>query len=161
MISEEGIKALVLEKIAGSDFFLVNVKVSTSNKIVILIDGLKGIGIDDCVSISRHVESNLDREQHDFELEVSSPGLSSPFLVLEQYQKYLGKEVEVQTEDGKKVKGVLVRVDSLGIVLKSQEKVKLEGKKKKELVTTEKPFYFEKEDKAQKIKSTKIVISFK
>ena len=59
--------------------FLVAVKVSSANKIIVLADKLDGITIDECVSIHRFIESKLDRDIEDYELEVSSPGLDLPF----------------------------------------------------------------------------------
>ena len=102
MISENKIKELVVAKIEGTNLFVVDVKVSPSNKINILIDGYGGVLITDCINISKDVEHKLDGETQDFELEVSSAGLDTPFLVIEQYQKNLGREVKVYTHDGKK-----------------------------------------------------------
>lgn len=161
MITVAQIEQLVSEKIQGTDAFLVGVKVNPGNKIVVLLDGMNGVGIDECVAMSRHIEGSLDREAEDFELEVSSPGLTSPFQVLSQYEKYKGKEVEVKTEDGKKLKGELSEVGAEGIVIKTREKRRIEGRKKKEVVEENIELFFEHEDAAQKIKSTKIVISFK
>ena len=61
---------------------------------------MKGITIDQCGEISKLVEASLNREEEDFEIEVSSPGLSEPFKVINQYRKNIGQEVEIVTEDG-------------------------------------------------------------
>ena len=161
MITVAQIESLVAEKIQDTDFFIVAIKVNPGNKIVVLIDGMSGIGIDECVSISRHIEGSLDREIEDFELEVSSPGLTSPFVVLAQYEKYLGKQVEVKTESGTKVKGELSEVMDDKVVVTTKEKKRIEGRKKKELVEEKIDLFFQHEDLNQQIKSTKIVISFK
>ena len=161
MITKEQISALVKEQIQDSDKFIVDIKVSPSNKINVLVDGYSGLGIDDCVSISKHIEGAFDREVEDFELEVGSPGLDSPFVVLEQYKKYLGKEVKVINEEGKKIEGVLSEVNEEGIVLKYEEKQRIEGRKKKITVEIEKHLFFNGELKESNIKTTKIVISFK
>ncbi len=161
MIAVEKIEALVKEKIADSDLFLVNIKVSGGNQIVVLVDSFSGILIEDCIGISKHVEGNLDREVEDFEIEVSSAGLEAPFVVEEQYKKALGKEVKVITEEGKKVEGTLAKVNKKSILLKYEEKQRLEGRKKKVIVPIERELFFDGESKESNIKTTKIVISFK
>lgn len=161
MITEEQIKELVTASLEGTDQFIVDVKVHSGNKIVVLIDGMSGIGIDDCVRVSRGVEGNLDREVEDFELEVSSAGLDAPFMVPQQYEKALGKEVKVITEEGRKVEGTLFSIDEEGIVLKYEVKERLEGRKKKIKVEKERKLFFAGLEKESNIKTTKIVISFK
>ena len=94
MIPESKILELVTAKVEGTKLFVVDVKVSTSNKINVLIDGYDGVSITDCINVSKEVEQNLDREDQDFELEVSSAGLDTPFLVPEQYQKNLGEKLK-------------------------------------------------------------------
>jgi ribosome maturation factor RimP len=161
MISEEKIRGLIEEKIVDTDKFIVNVTVHTNNKIIVLIDGYGGVGIESCIQISKYIEGALDREEEDFELEVSSAGLEAPFLVEEQYKKSLGKEVKVITEEGKKVEGVLAEISEEGIVVKYEEKQRLEGRRKRVTVPIEKKLYFKGQDKESNIKTTKIVISFK
>lgn len=161
MISEEKVKDLIEEKIAGSDKFIVSVKVHSNNKIVVLLDAYSGIGIEDCIEVSKHIEASFDREEEDFELEVSSAGLDAPFIVEEQYKKAVGKEVKVITEEGRKVEGVLSEINEEGIVLKYEEKQRLEGRRKKVLVPVERKLFFEGGQRESNIKSTKIVISFK
>ena len=104
MINKETIKQLVNDKIALSDYFLVDVTVSTSNHIVVEIDNQDGVNIDFCAELSRHIESQLDREVEDYELEVGSAGLTAPFKVIEQYHKNKGNEVDVLTKEGKKIR---------------------------------------------------------
>ena len=107
MISEELIHNLVEDKIKGSDVFLVGVKIKPTNKIEVFIDEPKHISIDTCVAISKHIEANLNRDAEDFELTVSSPGITEPFKVLPQYKKYTGKQVSVLKTDGIKIIGSL------------------------------------------------------
>jgi ribosome maturation factor RimP len=160
MISEELITKLVHEKIEGTNYFLVEVKVGAGNKISVLVDGEEGIPIKGIVGVSRQIESSLDRETEDFELVVSSPGLDQAFKVLKQYLKYIGKKVEVKTGDGKKLQGILISADEEGIVLESSEKLKLEGMKKKELVVTQYVLKFVATEAAKKINECKVVITF-
>jgi ribosome maturation factor RimP len=161
MISEAKIKKLVDARIDGTDLFLVDIQVTSGNKISILIDGFNGIAINDCISLSKEVESNLDREEDDFELQVSSAGLDMPFKVKEQYDKNIGRSVKVLTVDGHKHEGTLTSVNDESLVIQYEEKVRIEGRKKKELVTQVEKYFFEHEDDNKKIKETKIIISFK
>ncbi len=103
--------------LAGKDIFLVGVKVDNNNKIIVHIDSSEGISIDDCARVSRELEEKLDRDREDFALEVSSPGLDSPFRVIEQYQKNVGKRINLVKTDGEKLEGVLKKTGENGIVL--------------------------------------------
>ena len=103
--------------LAGKNIFLVGVKVDNNNKIIVHIDTNEGISIDDCVRVSKELEEKLDREMEDFALEVSSPGLESPFRVIEQYQKNIGKKINLVKTDGEKLDGILKKTGKNGIVL--------------------------------------------
>ena len=103
--------------LTGKDIFLVTVKVDNNNKIIVHIDTPEGISIDDCVRVSKELEEKLDREMEDFALEVSSPGLDSPFRVIEQYQKNIGKKINLVKTDGEKLDGILKKTGENGIVL--------------------------------------------
>ena len=103
--------------IAGKDIFLVGVKVDNNNKIIVHIDTPVGISIGDCARVSRELEEKLDRDREDFALEVSSPGLDSPFSVIEQYHKNVGKRINLVKTDGEKLEGVLKKTGENGIVL--------------------------------------------
>ncbi|MFY9308713.1 MAG: ribosome assembly cofactor RimP [Bacteroidia bacterium] len=154
MITVEQIKKLAEEKLAGTTNFIVDISVKPGNKITILLDNDKGVSIGDCVDMSRHVEFSLDREQEDFELNVMSPGLTEPFKILRQYQKYLDKQVDVLTKENQKLTGKLVSVNDEGIVLETRSKEKTEGKKSKQVVINNTSLTF------NQIKETKVVISF-
>ena len=130
--------------LAGSDKFLVDLKISTDNRINVAIDGDNGITIDDCIELSRALEGSLDRE--DFELNVASAGLDSPLKLKRQYRKNIGQELAVTTFDGESVTGRLTEADDTHIVLQPA------GKKK---APTE-PVSFVYAD----IKTAKIVINF-
>ena len=133
MIEKIHIEKLVNEFIKGTSIFLVSVKTSSANRITVLADTLKDITIDECASIHRHIEKNLDRNIEDFELQVSSPGLDMPFGVIEQYYKNEGKKVEVTDNDGEKFSGTLKNVTSGGFELETEVKVKGKGKEIKEI----------------------------
>ena len=155
MISERTIKELVEEKITGTGNFIVDIKVSSANKINILLDNDEGLKINDCVQVSRFVESNLNREVEDFELEVSSPDATQPFKVLRQYYKRKGKQVEVVTFEGKKITGILQDVNDDGITIEEKHRQKIQGVHGKQWVSNEMVFLF------SQIKEAKSVISFK
>lgn len=155
MITNSLIKNLVSNSIAQSELYIVEITVAPGNRINILIDSLKGATIDDCVMVSRSIEQQLDREVEDFELEVSSPGLTQPFKVIQQYQKNIGREVEVLLKNGQKLTGMLSNLEDNIMTIETQKKVKPEGKKRPEWIT--------EQDKIDinEVKSTKLVINFK
>jgi ribosome maturation factor RimP len=153
MISTNLIRELAENKLKESDNYLVDVTVSAMNKIRITIDNFRGVSIQECVGMSRWIENQLG-ETEDFELEVSSPGLDQPFKVLQQYQKYAGKEVEVKFTDGQKTEGKLIASNENEIELEQTVKENKEGKKGKQTVIKKVVIPFEK------IKETKIIIKF-
>ncbi len=155
MIEKSIVKELVEEWLKDKDYFLVSIEISKDNKIVVEIDHADGVWIEDCVELSRYIEEHLDRDKEDFELEVGSAGLGQPFKVLQQYLNYIGKEVEVLDADGKKTKGILKSVDGNEFNVTTRQKVKLEGKKRPELIDVDKNFQMDK------VKYTKYIISFK
>ena len=158
MISKENIIALIDERIKDleKDLYVVELTISANNVIRVEVDKLEeNVSVDECVSISRNIEHNLDREEEDFELHVSSAGLDKPFRHINQYKKNIGRMVKVKPLDSSKIEGLLSIVDEKGIVIIHSEKKRVEGKKKKEIVEEEFRFDFDK------IKETKIVISFK
>ena len=95
MIQKDIITNLVISKLTDTRYFLVDVTVSADNVIKVEIDAEDGVDIDFCVELNRFIEANFDREVEDYELEVGSAGLTSPFKVKRQYEKNLNKEVEV------------------------------------------------------------------
>lgn len=158
MINKETIINLAEERIAELDngTYLVDVTVSSTNQILVEIDNInRGASIEDCIKVSRNIEHNLDREVEDFELQVTTPGLSKPFKVEQQYIKNIGKNVKVIFEKMGSIEGKLLEVNKDSIVIETSIKEKVEGKKKKEIVV--KQHKIEKEN----IKETKIIISFK
>ena len=154
MITIDSIKKITDTKIAEGTNFIVDIVVKPGNKIIVLLDNDNGISIKDCVEMSRHIESSLDREKDDFELNVMSPGLTEPLKTLRQYQKNIGKQIDVVTKEGKKISGRLNSAEENGIELESKVKEKVEGKKGKQLIINNIKLTF------SQIKETKIVISF-
>ena len=155
MIERKVIIQLVEEKLASSDKYLVDVAVKAGNLIVVEIDSDEAISVDDCAELSRYLEEHLDRDVEDYELEVGSAGITSPFKVLRQYQKNIGNEVEVLVKNGPKLKGILKSANEEGIVLSLEKQVKPEGAKRKVTVTEDVSYAFDE------IKYTKYIIRFK
>ena len=112
MIKKELISNLVEEAIKDTDMFLVEVKVKPANVIEVYVDADSAVNIDQCVAISRYVESKMDRDVEDFELSVLSWGLSGALKMDRQLRKYVGKEVEVKTKEQGKLQGKLVSFDT-------------------------------------------------
>lgn len=132
MYAPKDIEKIVLEALNEPEEYLVHLSVSSSNKIIIRVDALEGMPVKRCVDVSRAVEGSLDREVADFELEVSTPGLTEPFQVEQQFIKNVGRSLEVMYNSGEKIVGELEKVDENEIILIQKEKVKIPGRKKKE-----------------------------
>ena len=154
MIDKAQIVSLVKEQLEDK-MFLVEIMVNERNVIDVFVDSFDGLPISKCVEISRHVEHSLDREEQDFELHVSSPGLTRAFKVREQYIKYTGRQIEVTTEEDKNLEGTLIETDDTYFVLETSSREKVEGHKKKQLIVKKHKL------KYGEIKSAKAVISFK
>ena len=155
MIEKKTVCQIVEEWLEGKDYFLVEVTVSPDDKIVVEIDHAEGVWIEDCVELSRFIESKLNREEEDYELEVGSAGIGQPFKVVQQYYNHIGSEVEVLTKSGKKLAGVLKEADEEKVVVTVQKKVKLDGAKRPKLMEEDETFRYDE------IKYTKYLISFK
>ena len=104
------------------DLFLIECKISTDNHISILLDGDEGVNMQSCVEVSRQIEHNLDREQHDFSLEVASAGVGSPLKKTRQYVKNVGRKLRIERNEAPTIEGTLVDAN--------EEKVTLEWKQR-------------------------------
>ena len=155
MIDKNLVKSLVDEWLEGKDYFLTDVSVSADNSIVVEIDHEEGVWIEDCVELSRFIESHLDRDEEDFGLEVGSAGIGQPFKVLRQYEIHVGENVEVLTNEGRKLTGVLAEATPENFTLTIKEKVKEEGAKRPKLVERDITFCY------NDVKWTKYLIDFK
>lgn len=152
---QDVVKRLVEEWLAGKEYFLVDVQVGTDDRIVVEIDHADGVWVDDCADLSRYIEDHLSRDEEDYELEVGSTGLGQPFKVPQQYVNNIGNEVEVLTQDGKKVKGTLKAVETPRFTVSVPEKVKVEGKKRPVMMDVDYDYDM------NEVKYTKYIISFK
>jgi len=155
MINKDTVRSIVEEWLDGKEYFLVDIEISPDDRIVVEIDHADGVWIEDCVELSRFIEDHLSRDEEDYELEVGSAGLGQPFKVAQQYHCFVGKDVEVLDADGKKYKGILKAVEGNDFTVTVQEKQKVEGKKRPQLVDTDHTFQMDK------VKYTKYLINFK
>lgn len=158
MLDRKLIEALIAERIAELDngLYVVDLRISATNVIHVELDKLKGgVSVNDCVSVSRNIEHNLDREQADFELHVSSAGLDKPIRHINQFAKNVGRSFKVQPEAGEPFEAELMKMNDDILVFKQRHQVRDELKKKKVWVEDfiELPY--------NQIKEAKIVISFK
>ena len=150
---KEKVEQLIAEAVEGTDIFLVRLTVSSSNDINVLLDSDAGLTLLDCRSISRSIESSLDREDEDFSITVSSSGVGEP-LILRQYKKNIGRKVRVTLVDGEVIEAKMVAADDKGVELewKSREK-KPTGKGKVTVLNNRLLDY-------QSIKQTIVLITF-
>jgi ribosome maturation factor RimP len=135
------------------DLFIVSVKFHTNGKLVILVDGDKGVGIADCVQISRHVGFHLEEKdiiKTAYNLEVSSPGVDMPLTLLRQYAKNIGRQISVKIINGNKREGLLTAITEDAVII--EEKIKEKGEKAK---------IIESVIPADQITETKVILSFK
>ena len=136
------------------DLYLVDLKISAGDDITVILDGDEGLSLQDCLDASRAIEFNLDREEHDFSLQVMSPGLSEPLKLPRQFKKNMGREIEVLLNSDEKIQGEVVAVDEdkVTIVLRYR-RPKLIGKGKEDVVENKEIPYAD-------IKKALVVIKF-
>ena len=99
------------------DLFLIDLKFSAGDDITVILDGDNGVSVQDCLDASRAIEFNMDREEHDFSLQVMSAGLSEPLSIPRQFRKNIGREIEVLLNDSSEIEGELAKVDEEKITL--------------------------------------------
>ena len=155
MINEETIRGYLEEELGRRDLFLVEVIVRPVNKIMVFLDSIKGITLEECMAIHRFLESKMDRNVEDYELEISSPGLDKPLKLPVQFEKNKGRMLEVVKTDGIKVTGKLVGLSDGLIRLETEVKVKDAKTGKKKTIETILSLRLEE------IKTAKVVISLK
>ncbi len=153
MISHTTITELVKSHLEP-EFFIVDITIQPTNKIHVLLDGDNGITITKCIEVSRLIENSLDREEEDFSLEVSSPGLGQPLKLDRQYAKNTGRKIEVVFNDGEKIVGKLLSATEDDIDVQTTERQPVVGKKKTKKVEITRTIMFED------IKQSKIVPDF-
>lgn len=139
MSVEQKIREILEEKFSSEDFkdcYVVDV-FQKKNKLEIFADSDSGMTFEKCKKISRYLESYLDEQdliKDAYILEVSSPGIDTPLKFARQYQKNIGRLIEILDVEGNKLDGKLEKVEGDKVVV-SVDKVIKEGNKKKK--TTE------------------------
>lgn len=155
MITKEKIEDIIQNGWDRTDLFVTQISVNPGNSIRVLIDGDKGVVLEDCVALSRVIEGSFDREVEDFSLEVMTHGVSESLIMPRQYVKNIGREIKVKTVTDETVEGLLKDADNERIIVFFTYKERVEGKKKK--VEIEKNL----EIPYDQIKSGVIKVSFK
>jgi ribosome maturation factor RimP len=117
-MKQERVKELLSEALAeNEELFLIDLSFLAENKILVQVDGDKGVALNECMRISRHIEQNLDREEEDFGLEVTSPDIANPLKVKRQYQKNIGKILQIKTTTNENYEGVLTETNENQVFL--------------------------------------------
>lgn len=150
MIEEKKIRQWVERELEGTDKYLLALTIKPGNTIHVILDGDHGITIDDCVRVSRSIESNLDREQDDFELKVMSAGADQQLVNIRQYRKNIGRSLDLQLADGEELQGELLEVSESGILVKPAA-----GKKKMKEPLPDRNVSF------GEIRNARVILSFK
>lgn len=136
------------------DLFLIDLKISAADDITVILDGDDGVSLQDCLDASRAIEFNMDREEHDFSLQVMSAGLSEPLSIPRQYAKNIGRDLKLLLNDSSEIEGELAKADDEKVTLILRyRKPKEVGKGKMDVVE-------EKEIPYSDIKKATVVIKF-
>ena len=153
MIKEETIARLVEEKLQGSDKFVVELQVSPDNKITLSLDSDSQVSLDDCAEVNRYITAQLDRDEEDYSLQVSTAGLS--LKLPRQYPKNIGREVKIVRNDGTVVKGRLTAANTEAVQVSYTQLETVPGRKKKQNITHNETISY------SSIASTQVQVSFK
>ena len=133
MIDKQLIQDLIAEKLQGTGYELITLKVSAQNEVLVEVDKLEGVDVEFCAELNHYLVEQLDAQGiEDYALEVGSVSLTAPFVTKMQYMKHLNHDVEVLALDGKKYRGVLVSVDMDSFAIDTEVMVAVEGKKRKQ-----------------------------
>src|SRR5258706_2364669 len=152
-VTEGEIREIVSSKLAGSDCFIVDIKVS-AGKIKVLLDKPSGIQIEECAEVNKELINKLEGRGvlEKFGIEVSSPGMDEPLKVLPQYQRRIGKLVGIITKDGLRREGILKSADENEVVIEETVSVRDNGKKSSQVHYRRIPM--------NEVKETKVVFRF-
>lgn len=151
MITADLVKQIINEKLQDGPLFVTRVHVKPGNKISVFLDGDAGVAIEDCAALSRFIESKLDREKEDFELEVSSHGVGHPLEIPRQFIRNIGHAVRILLKDGTVIQGKLLKADQHGFIAETMIKEKPRAK----ALPISKAFEY------SDCKEVKIIVSFK
>lgn len=132
------IERAILPVLARDGYELVLTEFSSRSKVLrlfidkeagaeVTVDGSSGVTLEDCQRVSRLVSDMMDAEgisdgiDGRFTLEVSSPGLDRPLVKPKDFQRFVGRQVKVDTremiEGRRKFSGALTAADDQAIKL--------------------------------------------
>lgn len=148
------ITEIVQNLLADTEIFLVDLNVDKNDKIIVEVDTLSGIQLDQCAALSKNIDEQLMALDLNYALEVSSPGLTKPLKVHQQYVKNLNRNLDLILMDNTKMTGKLLTANEDSIVLEIKERERLPHQKKAHLVIKEITIPL------SEIKSTKVSLSF-
>lgn len=154
MIQASDISAYVAQYLEGTSYFLVGVDEPEADTFAVLVDSAAPVDIDFCAALSRAIRDNFGTDLDEYNLEVGSAGITAPFRVRGQYIKNLGKEIEVLTNAGRKLRGELSAVDADTFTIDVKVKRRLEDVKKPVEVTEQTVIPF------ADVKSAKLILKF-
>lgn len=100
-----------------TDLFLMDLKISAADDVIVILDGDHGVTLQDCLDASRAIEFNMDREQYDFSLQVMSAGATEPLMLPRQFSKNVGREIKVLLKDDTEIEGEIISADQEQITL--------------------------------------------
>ncbi|WP_310557419.1 ribosome assembly cofactor RimP [Flavobacterium sp.] len=142
MTFKDKVKSLLEEGLEQHpSLFLIDLNISEANKIMIILDGDFGVTLQDCINISRAIDTNLDREEVDFALEVASAGVSLPLKLVRQYRKNIGRTLKIKTKSETiEAKLLAVSDENITVEWSSREPKKI-GKGKETVLHNEKIAY--------------------
>ncbi len=149
---KENIKLLTEEKLQGTDYYVVDVKILPANKVQVFLDSDTVVTVDECAKISRHIEKTLDEKQwlgEKYILEVSSAGMDNPIKLERQYTKHIGKRIVAVTLAGVAIEGKIKKCDAGVVTITKEKQVKNNWVEEGEIALT-----------LLEIKSAKRIINF-
>jgi ribosome maturation factor RimP len=115
-----------LNSLLEKNYFVVDIIISPNEKVTVLVDNFEGIKLSECQSIHKKLYPILEILSEDFELEISSPGLTSPLKLWQQFVKNIGKEIEIETSDKQTFLGKITNADETKIELQISETSKID-----------------------------------
>jgi ribosome maturation factor RimP len=153
VINKETINAICSRQLSETKLYVTGIRISSDNKINVFIDGDEGVSIKDCVTLSRAIEGELNRDREDFSLDVSSHGAATPLAFPRQYKRHVGRDLEILKTDSTKLEGKLLQSDDNGVEIEvSSRENKTLGKGKTTVVRTHRVLFIEMKETKIKLK---------
>lgn len=131
--TEQTLRGKIEQLLEGTGYELITLAIRSGDNILVEVDRMEGADVDFCAELNRQIVEFLESAgEPDYALEVGSVSIVDPFKTKMQYHKHLGHNVEVLAADGKKYRGQLVSVDDETFSVDVEEKVAVDGKKRKQ-----------------------------